>query len=45
MVWTHSNGDFTTVRHHTKFYEFWQKNCVFRLFLGLSILVYTDHGV
>ena len=30
--WTHSNGDCTTVRYHTKTYESWQKNCVFRLF-------------
>ena len=36
MVWTHSNGDCTTVRYHTKIFESWQKNCVFRLSLGLS---------
>ena len=36
MVWTHSNGDCTTVRNHTKINENWQKNCVFRLSLGLS---------
>ena len=45
MVWTHSNGDCTTVRYHTKNYGSWQENCVFRLSLGLSILVYTNHGV
>ena len=31
----HSNGDCTTIRYHTKIYESWQKNCVFRLSLGL----------
>ena len=35
--------------HHCKIphkkYEGWQKNCVFRLSLGLSVLVYTNHGV
>ena len=39
MVWTHSNGDCTTVRYHTKIYESWQENCVFRLSLGLSIQI------
>ena len=34
--WTHSNGDCTTVRYHTKTYKSWQKNCVVRLSLGLS---------
>ena len=33
--WMHSNEDCTTVRYHTKNYESWQKNCVFRLSLGL----------
>ena len=45
MVWTHSNGDCTTVRYPTKNYESWQKNFVFRLSLGLSIFAYTNHGV
>ena len=36
MVWMHSNGDCTTVRYHTKISESWQKNCIFRLSLGLS---------
>ena len=31
----HSNGDCTTVRYHTKIYKSWQKNCVFRDYLGL----------
>ena len=31
----HSNGDCTNVRYHRKIYESWQKNCVFRLSLGL----------
>ena len=32
----HSNGDCTDVRYHTKIYESWQKNCVFRLYLDLA---------
>ena len=36
LVWMRSNGDCTSVRYHTKIYENWQKNCVFRLSLGLS---------
>ena len=36
MVWMHSNGDCTTVRYHTKISESCQKNCVFRISLGLS---------
>ena len=35
ILWMHSNGDCTTVRYHRKLYESWQKNCVFRLSLGL----------
>ena len=35
ILWMHSNGDCTTVRYHRKIYESWQKNCVFRLSLGL----------
>ena len=34
-LWMLSNGDCTTVKHHTKIFESWQKNCVFRLSLGL----------
>ena len=36
MVPMHCNGDCTTVRHHTKIYASWQKNCFFRLSLALS---------
>ena len=35
ILWMHSNGDCTTVKYHTKKFESWQKNCVFRLSLGL----------
>ena len=36
MVWTQSDRDCMTVRHHKKISESWQINCVFRLSLGLS---------
>ena len=36
MVWMHSKGDCTNVRHHRQISESWQKNCIFRLSLGLS---------
>ena len=35
ILWMHSNGDCTTVRYHTKNFQNWQKNCVFRLSLVL----------
>ena len=36
MVPMHCNGDCSTVSHHTKIYESWQKNYVVRLSLALS---------